>query len=50
MPQELLAYMVIFITWLTKGTNGTAITNGRIPPRIDSLANNIVLSVPINTQ
>src|SRR6187399_487482 len=26
--------------------NGTAITNGRIPARIDSLANNIVLSVP----
>jgi len=26
--------------------NGTAITNGRIPPRIDSLANNIILSVP----
>ncbi|MDB5221955.1 MAG: hypothetical protein JWN83_622 [Chitinophagaceae bacterium] len=25
--------------------NGTAITNGRIPPRIDSLANNIILSV-----
>ena len=25
--------------------NGTAITNGRVPPRIDSLANNIVLSV-----
>jgi hypothetical protein len=26
--------------------NGTAITNGRIPPRIDTLANNIVMSVP----
>lgn len=26
--------------------NGTAITNGRIPSRIDSLANNIILSVP----
>jgi hypothetical protein len=26
--------------------NGTAITNGRTPPRIDSLANNIILSVP----
>src|SRR5258705_7051390 len=25
--------------------NGTAITNGRVPPRIDSLANNIILSV-----
>jgi hypothetical protein len=25
--------------------NGTAITNGKVPPRIDSLANNIVLSV-----
>lgn len=25
--------------------NGTAITSGRIPPRIDSLANNIILSV-----
>jgi len=25
--------------------NGTAITNGRVPPRIDSLADNIVLSV-----
>jgi hypothetical protein len=25
--------------------NGTAITGGRIPPRIDSLANNIILSV-----
>jgi len=25
--------------------NGTAITNGRVPPKIDSLANNIVLSV-----
>ncbi len=25
--------------------NGTAITNGRIPPRIDSLANNIIVSV-----
>jgi len=25
--------------------NGTAITNGRIPPKIDSLANNIVVSV-----
>lgn len=25
--------------------NGTAITNGRIPPRLDSLANNIILSV-----
>ncbi|HET6769588.1 MAG TPA: hypothetical protein VFH08_19410, partial [Chitinophagaceae bacterium] len=25
--------------------NGTAITNGRTPPRIDSLANNIILSV-----
>lgn len=25
--------------------NGTAITNGRIPPRIDSIANNIILSV-----
>jgi hypothetical protein len=25
--------------------NGTSITNGKIPPRIDSLANNIVLSV-----
>ena len=25
--------------------NGTAITNGRVPPRIDSLANNILLSV-----
>lgn len=26
--------------------NGTAITSGRIPPRLDSLANNIILSVP----
>ncbi|WP_276500479.1 hypothetical protein [Terrimonas pollutisoli] len=26
--------------------NGTAITNGRIPSRIDSLANNIIMSVP----
>jgi hypothetical protein len=26
--------------------NGTAITTGRIPPRLDSLANNIYLSVP----
>lgn len=26
--------------------NGTAFTAGRIPPRIDSLANNIILSVP----
>jgi len=26
--------------------NGTAITNGRVPPRIDSITNNIVLSVP----
>jgi len=25
--------------------NGTAITNGRVPPRLDSLANNIILSV-----
>lgn len=25
--------------------NGTAITNGRVPPRIDTLANNIILSV-----
>ncbi|MCW3116367.1 MAG: hypothetical protein JWM28_449, partial [Chitinophagaceae bacterium] len=29
----------------TREQNGTAITNGRIPPRIDSLANNIILSV-----
>lgn len=26
--------------------NGTAITNGRIPPRLDSLSGNIILSVP----
>lgn len=25
--------------------NGTAITNGRVPPRLDSLANNIIMSV-----